>query len=81
MNRTVWSKGQPNTPIQVPLAAASPPLAPEIAKDERKPFVRDQDQKGDDYPQQLESVLLESVLNDVKYGSSATDSYRAASKK
>jgi len=76
MNRTVWSKGQPNTPIQVPLAAASPPLAPEIAKDERKPFVRDQDQKGDDYPQQLESVL-----NDVKYSSSAADSYRAASKK
>jgi hypothetical protein len=76
MNRTVWSKGQPNTPIQVPLTAASPPLAPAIAKDERKPFVRDQDQKGDDYPQQLESVL-----NDVKYSSSAADSYRAASKK
>jgi hypothetical protein len=76
MNRTVWSKGQPNTPIQVPLAAALPPLAPAIAKDERKPFVRDQDQKGDDYSQQLESVL-----NDVKYSSSAADSYRAASKK
>ena len=72
MNRTVGSKGQPNTPIQVPQAPAPPPLPPEIAKDRREPLVRDQAQKGDDYSQQLESVL-----NDVKYSSSAADSYRA----
>lgn len=72
--REEYRKGRFKETVPTPKPAPLPP-PPGMPTEERKQVVHDQDKKENDYLEKLESIL-----RDVRYSSSASDSYRAERK-